>query len=251
MTDIYFTSCSTTFRSNLCGNFVGLFCSWDGPGSYNPPDYLNGCGPIYDGAAFAFLPFANVVYTVAEPALTTAAYDTNVANCSTSTFTVAYKSSTNVSITKPAWLTWDSTLRNFVINTANLADIGMIKVVVTATNNHLLFTTSFVYASPATLEFTIEIKHPCRGTTINTRTLSSMAVLVSQSTTQDIWFTDTVAINRSDSTFCGTRSFSISPSHSFLSISGSTLTLATNSVTDAGTYNVNITVGLTSYSEVV
>jgi hypothetical protein len=55
----------------MCGNFIGLFCSWDGPDNDEPPDWINGCGPIFDGAAFDILPFANVFYTVGSPALTT------------------------------------------------------------------------------------------------------------------------------------------------------------------------------------
>ena len=43
----------------------------------------------------------------------------------------------------------------------------------------------------------------------------------------------------------------MSLSNSFLSISGNTLTLSPNAVTDADTYNVNITVGLVSYPTVV
>jgi hypothetical protein len=40
------------------------------------------------------------------------------------------------------------------------------------------------------------------------------------------------------------------PSYSFLNISGTTLTLTTSMFQDTGTYNVNITVGLTDYTSV-
>jgi hypothetical protein len=39
-------------------------------------------------------------------------------------------------------------------------------------------------------------------------------------------------------------------SYSFLTISGTTLTLTTSTVTDAGTHNLDITVGLTNYASV-
>ena len=42
----------------------------------------------------------------------------------------------------------------------------------------------------------------------------------------------------------------MSPSYGFLSISWYTLTLSTSTVTDAGTWNVDITVGLTNYTGV-
>jgi hypothetical protein len=43
----------------------------------------------------------------------------------------------------------------------------------------------------------------------------------------------------------------MSISNSFLSISGNTLTLSPSAVTDAATYNMDISVGLVSYPTVV
>jgi hypothetical protein len=77
-----------------------------------------------------------------------------------------------------------------------------------------------------------------------------MTVLVSQSTTQSVSFDDSVAVSQGTATFCGTRSYSMTPSYSFLAISGTTLTLSTNAVTDAGPYNLDLTVGLVSYPAV-
>jgi hypothetical protein len=78
-----------------------------------------------------------------------------------------------------------------------------------------------------------------------------MEVRVTESTTQDIWFDDSVALGRSDLTYCGTRSYSLSTNHSFLIIIGTTLTLSTNLVADAGTYNnLSISVGLVDYPTV-
>ena len=78
-----------------------------------------------------------------------------------------------------------------------------------------------------------------------------MEVRVTESTTQNIWFDDSVALLRSNPTYCGTRSYSLSTNHSFLKISGSTLTLSTNLVADAGTYsNLSILVGLVDYPTV-
>ena len=78
-----------------------------------------------------------------------------------------------------------------------------------------------------------------------------MEVRVTESTTQNIWFDDSVALGRSDLTYCGTRSYSLSTDHSFLIISGNTLTLSTNLVAVAGTYNnLSISVGLVDYPTV-
>jgi hypothetical protein len=67
---------------------------------------------------------------------------------------------------------------------------------------------------------------------------------------QEILFNDTVALGRSDPTYCGARSYSLSTEYGFLSISGTTLTLSTDNIGDAKTYNLNITVGLVDYSNV-
>ena len=81
-----------------------------------------------------------------------------------------------------------------------------------------------------------------------------MTVLVSQSTTQNVWFDDSYSIGVSIPALCGTRSYSMAPSYNFISIaannSASTLTLSTNAVSDVGPYNLEITVGLANYTGV-
>lgn len=85
-------------------------CSWRD--DISSIDYLNGCGPIYDGSGqtYNFLPFSNVVYTIASPAMTTNSFDTDFSNCDTPTYTVTYKNSGGSSISKPSWLTYNATL---------------------------------------------------------------------------------------------------------------------------------------------
>ena len=69
--------------------------------------------------------------------------------------------------------------------------------------------------------------------------------------TQDITFTDTIATSHSGQpAYCGARTYTLSPTHTFLTISGSTMSLSTATVTDVGTYNVSLTVSLASYSGV-
>jgi hypothetical protein len=68
--------------------------------------------------------------------------------------------------------------------------------------------------------------------------------------TQDVSFLDEISIINSDPTYCGTRTYLLSApltSLSFLTISGSTMSLLTTSVGDIGEYNVAITISLTSY----
>ncbi len=68
--------------------------------------------------------------------------------------------------------------------------------------------------------------------------------------TQDASFMDSIATSHALLTYCGGRTYSLSPNNSFLVISGSTISLLTNSVADVGVQNVLMTVSLTSYPEV-
>ena len=56
--------------------------------------------------------------------------------------------------------------------------------------------------------------------------------LSSVATTQDITFADSIATGHSNASYCGTRTYSLSPILSFLSISGTTLSLSTIIPTD-------------------
>ena len=65
--------------------------------------------------------------------------------------------------------------------------------------------------------------------------------------TQDVSFTDTIAELHRNPTYCGARSYTLSPPHTFLSISGTTMILQTSIPSDEGTYPITLVVGLTSY----
>ena len=68
---------------------------------------------------------------------------------------------------------------------------------------------------------------------------------------QYISFLDSIATSHADSTYCGAKTYTLSPTHGFLTISGSNMSLSTASVNDVGTYNVALTIALTSYSGVM
>ena len=65
--------------------------------------------------------------------------------------------------------------------------------------------------------------------------------------TQDVSFLDSIATSHAVPVYCGARTYTLSPTHTFLTISGTTLSLATSLVTDVGMYNVDVTVSLTDY----
>jgi hypothetical protein len=43
--------------------------------------------------------------------------------------------------------------------------------------------------------------------------------------TQDVSFSDSIATSHGDSTYCGARTYTLSPTRTFLTISGSTISL--------------------------
>ena len=99
--------------------------------------------------------------------------------------------------------------------------------------------------------FTLTVQSDCVNTVITDKTINNMSNKVSlTAVTQDVSFLDSIATSNSNPTYCGTRTYSFSPAHSFLSISGSTMSLSTTTVSDVNVYNVDLTVSLTSYSGV-
>lgn len=68
--------------------------------------------------------------------------------------------------------------------------------------------------------------------------------------TQDVSFLDTISISHSNPSYCGPRTYTFSPILSFLSVSGSTLTLSSTNPNDVSVNIVTITVALTNYSTI-
>lgn len=79
---------------------------------------------------------------------------------------------------------------------------------------------------------------------LDNRTINAMSTLVNQSSSQDITFTV-----GGSSAICNQK-FTLTPAHSFLSINGFQLTLATTDPNDVGTYSVDLKVELTDYPTV-
>ena len=99
--------------------------------------------------------------------------------------------------------------------------------------------------------FTLTVQSDCVNTVITDKTIINMSNKVSlAAVTQDVSFLDSIATSRSNPIYCGARTYLLSPTHSFLSISGSTMSLSTTTVSDVNVYNVDLTVSLTSYSGV-
>jgi hypothetical protein len=88
-------------------------------------------------------------------------------------------------------------------------------------------------------------------TIITDRVISNMSNKIDQNeVTQDITFADSIATSLSIADHCGTRTYTLSPVHTFLTISGTTISLASSAVTDVGTFTVDLRVSLADYSGV-
>lgn len=96
--------------------------------------------------------------------------------------------------------------------------------------------------------FTLTVKHDCLNTILIDRTIFDMSQKVGlAAVTQDVAFTDSIATFHAIPAYCGLRSYMFSPTYGFLNIIGTTISLATSSIIDVRTYNVNLTVKLADY----
>ena len=96
--------------------------------------------------------------------------------------------------------------------------------------------------------FTLTVQNDCVKTAINDKAFIDMNQKVSfAAVKQDITFSDTIALSHAVIDYCGPRTYTLSPTHTFLTISGTILNLATSLVSDVGVYNVALKVSLTDY----
>ena len=97
--------------------------------------------------------------------------------------------------------------------------------------------------------FNLTVQSDCVNTIITNKTIDAMSTKVSQTaTSKEISFDDLIGTSHTDPTYCGARTYSLSPNYSFLTISGTTLTLSTTNVADVNVYDVELTVSLASFS---
>ena len=96
--------------------------------------------------------------------------------------------------------------------------------------------------------FTLTVQNDCVKTAINDKAFIDMSQKVSfAAIAQDITFSDTIALSHAVIDYCGPRTYSLSPAHTFLTISGTILNLATSLVSNVGVHKVALTVSLTDY----
>ena len=68
--------------------------------------------------------------------------------------------------------------------------------------------------------------------------------------TQTTPFPNTAATAASNPIYCGVNTFSFSPTKTWLTVSGNTISVSTSTVADVGTFSITVTVSLTDYPAV-
>ena len=134
----------------------------------------------------------------------------------------------------------------FTITSTTLADVGVYLITLIATIP--LNTTGMSAALSKSYSFKLTVLSDCVNTMITDKVINEMTNKVSLApVTQNISFLDSIATSHATPAYCGARTYTLSSTHSFLTISGSTMSLATSIVADVGEYTVYLTVSLTDY----
>ena len=69
--------------------------------------------------------------------------------------------------------------------------------------------------------------------------------------TQNVFFADSIATGHSDNAYCGLRTYALTPSnYSWLSIASDVMTVVSSNLSDVGTYNLSLVIGLASYPSI-
>jgi hypothetical protein len=96
----------------------------------------------------------------------------------------------------------------------------------------------------------ITIKPDCAGNSFVDKAITNMAIVVTGTQTQDVWFTDVTGISYGNEAYCGPRTYTFVPAlQSYLTLNAAqnTLTLNTANQADVGLYNFAMTVAFTNY----
>jgi len=90
----------------------------------------------------------------------------------------------------------------------------------------------------------------CTTTTLTQRSLEDLTTIVGVVVSMDISFQDAIGTIQSNQAYCGLRSFSLTPSTLIETISGDMLSINPSLPSDAGSWDVTLTVGLVSYPDI-
>jgi hypothetical protein len=151
------------------------------------------------------------------------------------------------SVTTPSWLSFES--NQFTFSITAVGDIGTYTV--TTTSEIPQVDTSTGVNRKITSSFNIVVVSDCTITTITDRTINNMTISIGGSNTQDATFADSTTTARGVANYCGERTYTFTPSKTFLTIiNGSTLQVSSSDVSDVGTHSISMEVKLNDYPSI-
>jgi hypothetical protein len=150
-----------------------------------------------------------------------------------------------LTIAQPSWISFATVNQKFSATITALADIGVYTITSTAT---IPQEESMGVNRSTSYSFTLTVQSDCVNTILTDKIINAMSTKVSQTAdTQDISFEDSIGTSHTDQNYCGARTYTLSESLSFLTISGTTLTLSSMNVANVGVYDIVLTVSLTNF----
>jgi hypothetical protein len=235
------------FVLSVCGNFIGMNCDWHTSGG-GTVDKLGAC-EIYDDVPVTyytiFTTIASFTYTLYGTSVSKT-WESTELGCYSEVFTATYVKS-GATISQPSFITFTGSTFTFAVYSTSSADVGVYTVTIRGTLTTLTNpNTNAPWYDEFT--FTLTVQSDCITTTLTDRTINNMTLSIGSSSTQDATFMDTIATSHSLPAHCGTRTYTFTPTKTFLTvISGSTLQVASNDPADVGTYNISMLVKLTDW----
>jgi hypothetical protein len=150
-------------------------------------------------------------------------------------------------ISTPLWLSLDNANLSTTFAATQVSDVGTYIIEITGTIPQPTVLNPSAIKS-ATTQFTLNVITDCTLTYLIPRTIPTVVAKVSQGAVmQDVFVQDQTAIDNNWKWYCNTRTYVLSPSLNFLSISGDNVIAVTTNPGDDGIYNVNLTASLTFY----
>ena len=134
--------------------------------------------------------------------------------------TATYSKAGTGSISKPSCFTYSGgpASPSLIVNCNTKADIGVYTIVVTGS---LASPPAGMSPTSANFTFVVTIQSDCVNTTWNTGwTVNNMTAAVGgAAATQTVFLNDSISTARTDTTWCGTRTYTFSPTKTFISVS--------------------------------
>lgn len=150
------------------------------------------------------------------------------------------------SIAKPSWLNFDDATTSFTMSATAVADIGV--YVVTTTSQIPQVDPGTGVNRVIVSSYTITVVSDCTISTITDQAVNDMTYGVTLTAiNQNVFFKDSVSTGHANDAYCGTRTYTLTPTYPWLSIASDTMNVVTSDLSTVNTYNLSLEIKLTDY----